>query len=243
MTFKSELWLDIRKVILPSMIERIGYVPIPRIEYTDDSLDLVVENLTLSGPNLFPKYEFLSYSRAHSDRLSYSIVTMEAHNYIKFSPYDTVKDDSHHDLTLTFSHIQADLRDVAFYFRRKASFKITDSGLADIVLGGTGLTVTAHIRSAPSSDHSSVFNVKSVSATVGDVKVAIRDSKHDLLYKTLKPLMMGLVKKQIKRAVEDGVRTALEYVDGQLVGVQNRMAEAKVSDDTTRIQVLQEVSC
>lgn len=55
LSYKPELWADIRKVILPTLIERIGYVPIPRIEYTDDSLDLVVENLTLSGPNLFPK--------------------------------------------------------------------------------------------------------------------------------------------------------------------------------------------
>ena len=50
-----DAWADIRKTILPSIIDRIGYVPIPRIEYTDDGLDLVVENLTLSGRNLFPK--------------------------------------------------------------------------------------------------------------------------------------------------------------------------------------------
>jgi tryptophanase len=33
----------------------VGYIPIPRAEYTDDHLDLVIENLTLSGRNLFPK--------------------------------------------------------------------------------------------------------------------------------------------------------------------------------------------
>jgi len=48
--FKSHLWNDIRKVILPQLIEKVGYVPIPRIEYTNDSLDLVVENLTLQPP-------------------------------------------------------------------------------------------------------------------------------------------------------------------------------------------------
>lgn len=53
--FKPELWRDIRKVILPAVIDRVGYIPIPRIEYTDDGLDLVLENLTLSGRNLFPK--------------------------------------------------------------------------------------------------------------------------------------------------------------------------------------------
>ena len=56
--WKPELWRDIRKVILPAVIDKVGYIPIPRVEYTDDSLDLVLENLTLSGRNLFPKFVF-----------------------------------------------------------------------------------------------------------------------------------------------------------------------------------------
>lgn len=72
LTFKAELWNDVRNTIVPGLIQRvckitvsrflslttfmlqIGLVPIPRIEYTDDSLDLVLENLTLSAQNLFP---------------------------------------------------------------------------------------------------------------------------------------------------------------------------------------------
>lgn len=64
-------------------------MPIPRIEYTDDSLDLVVENLTLQGRNLFP-----------------NVVSIEAHNYMKFSPYNAIKDENHHEFTLTLGHIQ-----------------------------------------------------------------------------------------------------------------------------------------
>ena len=65
--------MDIRKVILPSIIDQVGYVPIPRIEYTDEALDLVIENLALSGRNLFP-----------------NLVSMEAHNYVRFSPYNAI---------------------------------------------------------------------------------------------------------------------------------------------------------
>ena len=41
-------------------------------------------------------------------------------------------------------------------------------------------------------------------------------SKHNLLYKTLRPLATGLIKKQISKAFADGIRTALEYLDAQL---------------------------
>jgi len=56
LTWKNDLWRDVRNVILPVIAQKVGYVPIPRIEYTDNQLDLVIENLTLQGKNLFPKY-------------------------------------------------------------------------------------------------------------------------------------------------------------------------------------------
>jgi hypothetical protein len=83
--FKVDLWRDICNVILPTLIDKVGYIPIPRVEYTDDLLNLVIENLTLLGRNLFP-----------------NIVMIEAHNFVKFSPYDTIKDEGHHEFTLTF---------------------------------------------------------------------------------------------------------------------------------------------
>ncbi|KAH9925978.1 uncharacterized protein B0H18DRAFT_1085153 [Fomitopsis serialis] len=183
--FKPELWMDIRKV---------GYVPIPRVEYTDDALDLVIENLALSGRNLLP-----------------NLVTVEAHNFMKFSPYNAIQDEGRHEFTLTFGQIQADMRD---WFP-----KLSDSGIADVLLGGHGLT-----------DRSSVFHVKDVQVKVDTLKFSIRDSKHDLLYKTLRPLATGLVKRQVQKAIADA-----------LVTVRDRMEEAKVDENQSRTQALQDL--
>ena len=148
----------------------------------------------------------------------------------------------HHEFKLTLGQIQADMRDVAFYFRKKTgTVKLTDSGLADVLLGGEGLTVTVHLTSA-AKDRSSVFKVKDVTTNIHTLKFSIRDSKHDLLYKTLKPLATGLVKKQIQKALQDAITTGMEYVDGQLVGVRDRMEEAKKSDEQSRRDVLMQVS-
>ena len=115
-----------RRVIFPQLVSQVGYIPIPRIEYSDDSLDLVVENLTLEGRNLFP-----------------NIIAMDAHNHMKFSPYDAITDESHHKFTFHLEQMQADMRDVAFYYRKKTGIpKMKDSGLADVLLGGEGLSVS-----------------------------------------------------------------------------------------------------
>jgi Protein of unknown function (DUF4449) len=117
---------------------------------------------------------------------------------------------------------------------------LLDSGLADVLVGGEG--VSAHVTlSSTTKDKSSVFRVDDVTVKVDSLKFSIRDSKHDLLYKTLKPLASGLIKKQIQKAIQDGLRTALEYVDGQLVGVRDRMETAKVTEGQSRADVLKDV--
>jgi hypothetical protein len=95
--------------------------------------------------------------------------------------------------------------------------------------------------SPPKHDRSSVFKVESVHVKVDTLKFSIRDSKHDFLYKTLKPLATGLVKRQIQKALRDALTTGLEYVDGQLVGVRERMDSAK-GEEEGKIGVLKDVS-
>ncbi|KAF8326038.1 uncharacterized protein EI90DRAFT_2930862 [Cantharellus anzutake] len=221
LTFKPALWEDIRKVIVPQLAQHVGYVPIPRIEYTDNQLDLVIENLTLQGKNILP-----------------NVVSIDAHNHFSFSPYDAISDVNRHEFKFTFSQIQMDMRDVAFWFHKKGGIpKIRDSGLADVLLGGEGLTVKIHLTDA-GRDPKSVFGVKDISVKVDSLKFSVRDTKHDVLYKTLKPLATGLVKKQIQKAINDAVRTGLEYLDEQLVAVRDKYNEAKQSDDISRTQVL-----
>lgn len=58
-------------------------------------------------------------------------------------------------------------------------------------------------------------------------------TKHDLLYKTLKPLATGLVKKQISKAISAAVRTGLEYLDEQLVAVRLRYQEARADPNVS----------
>ncbi|KAK0451135.1 uncharacterized protein EV420DRAFT_1561072 [Desarmillaria tabescens] len=224
LTFKSELWSDVRRTVLPMLVKKVGYIPIPRIEYMDDSVNIVVENLTLSGRNLFP-----------------NIVSIEAHNYMTFSPYSVIQEgteESRHEIKFTLAQIQADLRDVAIYFHKKNGIpKGKDSGLADIVLGGQGLTATVHLTSSSKSDPTSVFTIKKVNVKVDSLKFSLRDFKHDFLYRMIKPIVLPIVKKEIEKVVGDAIRTGLEYVDGVLVNVR----QEQEADGKGKMDAIQEV--
>jgi hypothetical protein len=100
-----------------------------------------------------------------------------------------------------------------------------------------GDQVTVDLVSAD-KDKSSIFKVRSVRVKVHSLKFSIHGSKHDYLYKTLRPLATVLIKRQIQKAVADAIKTGMEYVDGQLVSVRDRVEEARGSSDTSRTDVL-----
>ena len=91
-------------------------------------------------------------------------------------------------------------------------------------------------------DHSSVFRVQDVHVKINTLKFSIRDSKHDFLYKTLRPLATGLIKRQIQKAIKDTLITGFEYIDGQLVAVRDRMESAQATEDVSRTEILKDVS-
>jgi len=138
------------------------------------------------------------------------------------------------------------MRDVAFYFRRKAGFgKVKDSGLADVFLGGKGITIFVKVHSQGMDARSSemggrIFKVKSVKVKVDTLKFAIRDSHHNLLYKVVRPLATGLIKKQIAKALEDSIRTGLEALDDQLVEIRGKMDHDPNDKEFSRVGVLKD---
>ncbi|KAI9609829.1 hypothetical protein KEM48_002695 [Puccinia striiformis f. sp. tritici PST-130] len=220
LTLKAQLWEDITTVILPGLLKHIGYIPIPRIEYTDNQLDLVIENLTLEGQNLLP-----------------NSVELEMRNYFKLSAYEKIPNSNRHSFWISFSQVQADLRDVAFYVHKKSGFpKIKDSGMADVVISGNGVSGKVHIESSEAKDR--VFVVRDVKIKVDKLAFGIRETKHNFLYSTLKPLAQSLVKKQISKAIEDGIRTGLGQLDAQFVDIRERLEAAEGDDKVSKMDVI-----
>lgn len=65
-------------------------------------------------------------------------------------------------------------------------------------------------------------------------------SKHDILIKILRPLATRLIKQQICKAAEGGIRDGLEKLDAQLVELRDRMDAASKDPNSKQIDVLKE---
>ncbi|BGP33691.1 hypothetical protein JCM10296v2_005495 [Rhodotorula toruloides] len=220
--YKPHLWGDIRKEILPALFQQIGYVPIPRAEYTSKEVDLVIENLTLETANLLP-----------------NIFEIEARNYWKLSPYDNLGDVSKHAFWISFSQVQCDLKDVAFYIKKKTGFpRLTDSGYADVFIGGKGISGKVHVESTGRKHHA--FKVVETKIKIDKLKFAVRDAKHSTLINMLRPLATGLIKTAVSKAMEAAIRAGLEQVDNQLSDLSERLEDASNQEGTNKIDALKQ---
>jgi hypothetical protein len=63
LTWKPHLLKDVTSVILPEVLEKLYYVPVPRMEYSDPRFDIIVENLIIESDNLAPNILELRYVR------------------------------------------------------------------------------------------------------------------------------------------------------------------------------------
>jgi hypothetical protein len=69
-------------------------------------------------------------------------------------------------IEFSVSGIQMDLRDVSYYVKRKQGFpSITDLGVANIFLGGSGLSFKMKLSTADKSDRQNFFQVDKVSVS------------------------------------------------------------------------------
>ncbi|KAI1085477.1 hypothetical protein F5B20DRAFT_567469 [Whalleya microplaca] len=195
-TFKPHLIKDLTDVILPATFEKIAYIPIPRIEYSDSQIDAVVENLVLESDNFMP-----------------NILEITSDNYFRWGRKKIAsKNKNTFDVKVT--GIQVDLRDVSFYVKRKEGFpSITDTGVANIFLGGDGLSFRMKLSTADEKDKQHFFKVDKVDVDVKHLQVKLVKSNHKLLFGLFKPIMLKVLRPVIQKTAEKQIKEQFNQFD------------------------------
>lgn len=195
-TFKPDLLRDLRDVIIPTIFENVRYVPIPRIEVADPMVDVVVENLCIESDNLMP-----------------NVVEFGSDNYFRWGR-KKISNKRDNKIMIAMSGIQADLRDVSYYIKKKEGFPaITDRGIMDIFLGGEGLSIKIAASTAQKNDKEHFVKLDKVNVSIKNIDIKLRKSSHKLLFNTFKPMLFRVVKPALQKVVEGQIREAFRKGD------------------------------
>jgi hypothetical protein len=195
-TFKKDLVRDLRDIIIPGIFENVRYVPIPRIEVSDPMVDVVVENLCIESDNLLP-----------------NVVEFGSDNYFRWGR-KKISNKRDNKIMISMSGIQADLRDVSYYIKKKEGFpSITDKGIMDIFLGGEGLSVKIAASTAQKNDKESFVKLEKVNVSIKNMDIKLKKSNHKVLFNTFKPMLFRVVRPALQKVVEGQIREAFKKGD------------------------------
>lgn len=214
-TFKPHLIKDLTNVIIPGIFENTRYVPIPRIEVSDPMIDAIVENLVLESDNLFPNV--LEFGNDNYYRLGRRQVSNKNENKVMIAA----------------SGIQCDLKDVAYYVKKKQGFpSLTDKGVMDVFMGGEGFSFKLAARNAQPKDRTHFVAVDNVTVSVKNLNIKLKQSNHKLLFNIAKPLLLKVMRPVIQKVIEKQIRENFEKLDAYLYSIyQDVQQAAKESAD------------
>ncbi|POR33121.1 Uncharacterized protein TPAR_06683 [Tolypocladium paradoxum] len=202
-TFKPQLVKDLADVILPALLRDINYIPIPRIEYSDPKFDAVIENLVLESDNFMP-----------------NVAEVATEHYFRWGRRK-VANKHHNTLDVKVVGIQMDLRDVSFHVKRKSGFpSITDTGVADILLPGNGLSFRMKVSTAHKTDRQNFFKVDKVDVDFKGLDIKLKKSNYKLLFSIVRPLMLKVLRPPIQMAVEKAIKDECNKLDQMLFQIK-----------------------
>ena len=124
-------------------------------------VDAVIENLVFEGDNLAP-----------------NVLEFGSDNYWRWGRKQ-ITSKNKNKVMLSVSGVQMDLRDVSYYIKRKQGFpSITDKGVMDIFMGGSGFSFKVEMETADKDDKIHYFKINKVSSDIQNLQIKVKKSNH-----------------------------------------------------------------
>lgn len=221
--FKPHLLKDLSEVILPAIFENVRYVPIPRIEVSDPMIDAVIENLVIESDNLAP-----------------NVMEFGSDNHWRWGR-KKISNKNKNKVMISVSGVQMDLRDVSFYVKKKQGFpSLQDTGIADIFMGGTGLSFKIEAENADKTDRQHFIKINKVDVDVKNVNIKLKKSSHKILFALAKPIILKALRPALQKALEKQIKDSVHQLDAMIYEIKaeadKAAAEFKKNPDPENAQ-------
>lgn len=203
---KTAILKDVRNVYLPLFLDTFRYIPLPRIEISDDNYDIAFDNIVFSTENILP-----------------NLIELAMQNELQVSPRPDLPDAYFINIiTLNIYQIQCDFRNIEFAIRKKSFPKMEDMGLADVFLGGNGLSVETKTAYDSNLWYTTLVP-QEINATIDNLRIQLHDSQHDTLYRLLGKSLLNSIKKRLTASIEDAIFNIIRSIDASVTEASRGM--------------------
>ena len=222
---RPDLLNDVRYHILPRILQSMQSIPLPRIEVVSGGTTLVLEDLIIPADALVPlQMEILTSSHVTMNPKSRLFRRSATPAPSPSSRVEGVQG----GVQLKLSSIAGQVRNVRFTMDRHEGWpKFSDQGLADLRIGGRGLTILIDLATHPASEITGRSDFRSsvlpaaliahhVRVRIDRLSLTLHDSLHDSMYRVFNPIVSSVVKRNMERAIRDQIVNVVDSLDGLL---------------------------
>jgi len=213
----GDLWKDVSQVFLPRLLGALKEVPLPRVEFTSEDLDLIVDNIRFESASFIP------------DGAHFRSVL----DYTTQKGYAAYASEGNVQTTLSFAGLRMAAKNISYYINKKSGWVgLEDSGLLDIYLGSehpdadNGLDVTLVLENADEDDRESFFKLRKVDVDITGFDIAIRQSAHPIRNWLARGAVRSFMEIKVKEVLEEQIAAGFAELDKTLFKLKYKAAGA-----------------
>nr|XP_031864274.1 uncharacterized protein CI109_000187 [Kwoniella shandongensis]KAA5531346.1 hypothetical protein CI109_000187 [Kwoniella shandongensis] len=205
------LYRDILDVLVPRLIGLVKEIPVPRVEFKSEDVDLVIDDIKLESVSFIP-----------------DSIRFVQHNDLRFTQgYATYASEYDASVRLRVEGLHFSASNIAFWLNLKTGFiPFEDSGILDIQFGPQGVSFDVTLENAHEDNQETFFVVKDVQVWISGFDFQIREHQKWLATWFAKPVIKAFVKRNLTSALEAQIAEYLRVADFRLYGLQQRAIAA-----------------
>lgn len=192
-----ELIHQMKGLVVPLIVEHLRWIPLPRIEGSNDTYDYWFDNVVFSAPDLIP-------DKIHVRMVSEGDFDLNALSTDNFATL----------VRLSEEGIRTTLKDVHFWFRRKSFPRTEDSGYATVDFTGDGAKLD--IVLAVTNDGEKPFQVRRSAIHIDGINIKVADTRHDFLYNSITTLFAPAIRARLEHSLQESLNSFANTINDQL---------------------------
>ncbi|RSH91097.1 hypothetical protein EHS25_010273 [Saitozyma podzolica] len=205
------LYRDIADVMVPRVIALIKEIPVPRIEFKSEDVDLVIDDIRLKSASFIP-----------------DSIRFVNHNDVRFTQgYATYASEYEGFARLRVEGLHFEATNIAFWVNKKTGFMpFEDAGVLDVIFGPKGISFDVTLEPADEEDNETFFTVKDVEVTLDNFDYVLSKNSHWFATWFAKPVLRAFVKRNLTSALEAQIGEYLRHADHRMFVLQQRAIAA-----------------
>lgn len=232
-TTNHELIHDSLNFFIPTLINSIQHIPIPRLEISTPEIDLLLENLILQPGHTINRTSFLPYRFRAETRTDLEI--RKTHTLRTISHTTTL-------LTLKFDGLTLRADDLGFWLRARTGFlRLADAGIASLALDERGIDIHLDIE-VGRERLEKMLSLRAVRVHVHKLQYRMQRSKFTWLGWLFKPLLRPVLKRVMERQVAGAIAELLHAANRELLFARERLRATRIAEPRDLMTFLRAVA-